>query len=125
MKNILLIFVFALALAACQGDGGEAGSSNDGESVKSLTAAGATFPLPFYNLVFKSYTRESGILLTYGGIGSGGGIRSLKDRVVDFGATDAFLSDEKIADMPGEIVLPVHILMIADGSGLQRAQRKT
>jgi phosphate transport system substrate-binding protein len=42
--------------------------------------------------------------LTYGGIGSGGGIRSLKDRIVDFGATDAFLSDSKAADMPAPII---------------------
>lgn len=75
----------------------------EGKTV-SITSAGATFPLPFYNLSFKNYTKESGILLTYGGIGSGGGIRSLKDRVVDFGATDAFLNEKKEAEMPAEIV---------------------
>ena len=60
--------------------------------------------MPFYNIAFKKYTKDNGILLTYGGIGSGGGIRSLKDKVVDFGATDAFLSAEKEADMPSPIV---------------------
>ena len=70
----------------------------------SLTAAGATFPLPFYNMVFKSYSDTTSVQVTYGGIGSGGGIRSLKDQVVDFGATDAFLTDEQKQDLPAEIV---------------------
>ncbi|MCP4551165.1 MAG: phosphate ABC transporter substrate-binding protein PstS [Bacteroidetes bacterium] len=94
MKKVLLLLIIAFTVTSCQ---------NGSEKV-SITAAGATFPLPFYTLVFKKYTAESGILLTYGGIGSGGGIRSLTDRVVDFGATDAFLSDEKAASLPAEIV---------------------
>jgi phosphate transport system substrate-binding protein len=60
--------------------------------------------MPYYNMVFKNYTEKTGILLTYGGIGSGGGIRSLTDKVVDFGATDAFLEDNKMAEMPAPIV---------------------
>ena len=55
-------------------------------------------------MVFKAYTAETGTLLTYGGIGSGGGIRSLTDKVVDFGATDAYLEDDKLAEMPAEVV---------------------
>lgn len=70
----------------------------------SITGAGATFPQPFYNKIFKTYTKESSLLVTYGGIGSGGGIRSLKDEIVDFGATDAFLSDAKLAKMPAEVL---------------------
>ena len=70
----------------------------------SVTAAGATFPMPFYNLAFKKYSEESGIQLTYGGIGSGGGIRSLTDKVVDFGATDAYLSDKDLSEMPAEVI---------------------
>ncbi len=104
MKNLMIILILALALSACQSNSKDKASGKEDDNVKSLTAAGATFPMPFYNLVFKNYTKENGILLTYGGIGSGGGIRSLKDRVVDFGATDAFLSDEKINEMPAEIV---------------------
>ena len=105
MKNIILILISVFVLAACNNSSNE--NNKEGkqdEKVSSLTAAGATFPLPFYNLSFKKYTKDSGILLTYGGIGSGGGIRSLKDKVVDFGATDAFLNEKKEADMPAEIV---------------------
>ena len=104
MKKLVLLLVVAFALASCANSSQEKSEKGKSSKSVSITAAGATFPLPFYNMVFKKYTGESGILLTYGGIGSGGGIRSLTDRVVDFGATDAFLSNEKVAEMPGEIV---------------------
>ena len=102
MRSFLTIFLALALLAGCKsGNKGTEGSS--GRKV-SLTAAGATFPLPYYNMVFKKYTEETGILVTYGGIGSGGGIRSLTDQVVDFGASDAFLEDDKMAEMPAEVV---------------------
>jgi len=101
MKKIFVLLISAALIAACTNTGQQ---GSEKEKKVSLTAAGATFPMPFYNQVFKNYTKETGILLTYGGIGSGGGIRSLKDKVVDFGATDAFLNDEKIAEMPYKVV---------------------
>ena len=101
MKAILTFVLAVALLASCQNP---TKKSADANAKVSLTAAGATFPLPFYNMVFKNYTKSTDILVTYGGIGSGGGIRSLKDKVVDFGATDAYLSDTKIAEMPSEVV---------------------
>lgn len=101
--KIILSLVLAVALfSACQNSSKKAGSAESASA--SLTAAGATFPLPFYNMIFKQYTDETKVQVTYGGIGSGGGVRSLGDRVVDFGATDGFLSDDKLAEMPGEVV---------------------
>ena len=69
-----------------------------------LSGAGATLPLPFYNQLIANYSDKTGTLVTYGGIGSGGGIRSLKDKVVDFGATDAFLTDAQSAELSAPIV---------------------
>lgn len=69
-----------------------------------ITAAGATFPMPFYNLAIENYSKESGNLVTYGGIGSGGGIKKLQEKAVDFGATDAFLNEKQEAEMPGEVI---------------------
>ena len=69
-----------------------------------LSGAGATFPEPFYNVVFKNFTQATGIDVTYGGVGSGGGIRSLQDKTVDFGATDVFLSEQELAEMGSAIV---------------------
>jgi phosphate transport system substrate-binding protein len=102
MKKVLFVSIAIIALSACTGNKNKSGKPDD---VKvDITAAGATFPQPFYNQVFSDYTAKTGNKLTYGGIGSGGGIRSLKDRVVDFGATDAFLTDEQAAELPAQIV---------------------
>ncbi len=104
MKQFLIILVAAFMITSCANNNQSSEKSGSSSKKVSLTAAGATFPMPYYNLVFKKYTKSQGTLVTYGGIGSGGGIRSLKDRVVDFGASDAFLSDKKIADLPAPIV---------------------
>ncbi len=104
MKKLSLIITITAAvilMTSCKSGDKPADS---GRKKITITAAGATFPMPYYNQVFKMYTNESGTLVTYGGIGSGGGIRSLADKVVDFGATDAFLTDEKIKEMPADIV---------------------
>ncbi len=99
MKKLLVVLMIGAMFSACQN-----GSKKSSTGAASLAAAGATFPLPFYNMVIKNYISKTGTLVTYGGIGSGGGIKSLKDKVVDFGATDAYLSDENMAAMPAEIV---------------------
>ena len=104
MRTSIIILAIALFLSSC---GNSASDSKSGKSESGrvdLSAAGATFPLPFYNVAIKNYTADTDQSISYGGVGSGGGIRSLTDQVVDFGATDAFLNDEKEAEMPGEIV---------------------
>ncbi|WP_423129578.1 phosphate ABC transporter substrate-binding protein PstS [Gaoshiqia sp. Z1-71] len=103
MRIILSLVLAVVIFSACRNSSKKA--DQDGSSGKvSITAAGATFPLPYYNLIFKNYTTETNIPVTYGGVGSGGGIRSLKDKVVDFGATDGYLEDSDLAEMPGEVV---------------------
>lgn len=102
MKSIISVIVLAVLFSSCQ-NSAKKNQSASGEKV-SLTAAGATFPQPYYNLLFKNYSETKGVPVTYGGIGSGGGIRSLTDKVVDFGATDAFLEDAKLAEMPAPVV---------------------
>lgn len=105
MKNLVLLVLSVFFLGACSNSSNKQSEEKSARSKKvTLTAAGATFPMPYYNMVFKAYTSETGTLLTYGGIGSGGGIRSLTDKVVDFGATDAYLNDEKLTAMPSEVV---------------------
>uniref|UniRef100_UPI003216DD71 phosphate ABC transporter substrate-binding protein PstS n=1 Tax=uncultured Draconibacterium sp. TaxID=1573823 RepID=UPI003216DD71 len=105
MKHLIVLILALFFLGACSNSSSKKGEEKSASSKKvTLTAAGATFPMPYYNMVFKAYSAETGTLLTYGGIGSGGGIRSLTDKVVDFGATDAYLNDEKLAAMPAEVV---------------------
>jgi len=57
-----------------------------------LSGAGATFPLPLYTKMFDVYNSSIGTRVNYQGIGSGGGIKALTDKTVDFGASDAFLT---------------------------------
>lgn len=96
MKRLLFVTFAALSLMAC--------NTSKKESSSKLSGAGATFPAPFYNIVFKKYGESTGDNVTYGGVGSGGGIRSLKDKTVDFGATDVFLSDKELSQMDAEVV---------------------
>lgn len=93
MKKLFFILTTTLAIVSCTSKSGE-----------KLSGAGATFPAPFYNITFKKYTETSGNNVTYGAIGSGGGIRSLKDKTVDFGATDVFLSDDEMKEMGAEVL---------------------
>jgi phosphate transport system substrate-binding protein len=102
MKNLILSLIVMFIAVSCGNSGRKTTAKNDNNI--NITAAGATFPMPFYNLAFKKYGEENGMTMTYGGIGSGGGIRSLNDKVVDFGATDAYLSDNELAGMPAEVI---------------------
>ncbi len=101
MKKLLVLFTIVVVLSSCNGGGKR---SAGGQGKITITAAGATFPMPFYNLAFRNYGEKNNMDLNYGGIGSGGGIRSLADKIVDFGATDAFLSDKDLGEFPAEVV---------------------
>lgn len=95
-KAYLLVLLAAIVLSSC--------GSSEKEGKSKLSGAGATFPAPFYNIVFKNYTKASGNDVTYGAIGSGGGIRSLTDRTVDFGASDVYLSDDELKEIGADVV---------------------
>lgn len=69
-----------------------------------LIAAGATFPYPLYSKMFSEYNSKTGVRVNYQSIGSGGGIRQLLSKTVDFGASDAFLSDEDLSKFPAAVV---------------------
>src|ERR1700732_3452188 len=63
----------------------------------SLTGAGATFPYPMYSKWFDEYHKlHPNIQINYQSIGSGGGIRQLLDKTVDFGASDGPMTDEQL-----------------------------
>src|SRR6202521_3683717 len=62
-----------------------------------LNAAGATFPYPIYSKWFDQYRQaHPNVQINYQSIGSGGGIRQLLDKTVDFGASDGPMSDEQL-----------------------------
>jgi phosphate transport system substrate-binding protein len=69
-----------------------------------LTGAGATFPNPIYTKWFDAYYKETGVRINYQSIGSGGGIRQFTEGTVDFGATDAPMTDEQVAKVKGNVL---------------------
>ena len=71
---------------------------------QSLTGAGATFPYPIYSKWFDVYHQKTGVTINYQSIGSGAGIQQVKAGTVDFGASDAALSDDKLRDMPRPVI---------------------
>lgn len=93
--------VAALAFVSCGGN-----ATNGSREAQELSGAGATFPLPFYNVVFEKFAEVNGDVVAYGGIGSGGGVRNLRDKIVDFAGSDAFLSDKEMAEMAPVVHIP-------------------
>jgi len=66
-----------------------------------LTGAGATFPAPIYDRWRADYATKTGVKINYQSIGSGGGIKQFTEQTVDFGASDAPMSDEELGKLKG------------------------
>lgn len=81
MKHIFLAVLAGFTLSAQAAD---------------ITGAGATFPYPIYAKWAEDYAKLSGNRLNYQSIGSSGGIKQIKAKTVDFGATDAPLGDDDL-----------------------------
>ena len=97
----LCAVVLLAASFACQPGGGSGGA---GGSVN-LHGAGATFPNPLYQKWLSEYEKVSPtVKVDYQPIGSGGGIKQLKEQTVDFGGSDAPMKDEDLKSAPGEIL---------------------
>jgi phosphate transport system substrate-binding protein len=114
IRHVVALAMLPL-LAAC-GDaskkadstaGAPATPANSTSSGADLTGAGATFPYPLYSKWFDAYATKTGVKINYQSIGSGGGIRQLSEQTVDFGATDAPMSDAELAKAKGGAVLHI------------------
>lgn len=94
--TLVLSAAFSIALAACDG-----GSSSEIR----LQGAGATFPNPLYQKWLSEYGKaHPNVKIDYQSIGSGGGIKQIQSRTVDFGASDSPMKDEDLKASPGEIL---------------------
>ena len=79
------VVVAALAAAASLGH------------AQDVTGAGATFPAPIYAKWADAYNKATGVRINYQSVGSGAGIKQIKSKTVDFGASDMPLTDEDLA----------------------------
>jgi phosphate transport system substrate-binding protein len=100
MKNLksLLQIIFSLAIYILFFN-----FNSNAQNIE-LLGAGATFPYPLYSKMFDVYYNEQKIKINYQSIGSGGGIRQLLNKTVDFGASDAFISDEELKKESAQIL---------------------
>jgi phosphate transport system substrate-binding protein len=90
------------AMIACTGG---ANSNGAGASAVKLQGAGATFPNPLYQKWISEYGKQHpNFKIDYQSIGSGGGIKQIKEQTIDFGASDSPMSDEDLKSAPGEIL---------------------
>ena len=88
-----------------------------------VTGAGASFPAPLYSKWAADYNKATGVKINYQSVGSGAGIRQIEAKTVDFGASDAPLTDDELArkglmqfpTVIGGVVPVVNIKGIAPG----------
>ena len=90
--------VAVLVLAGCGGGGDSSGGD--------LLGAGSTFVYPLVAKWIPDYASKHGVEITYGPIGSGGGIQQITNRTVDFGASDAPLTPDQLDQCNGCVQVP-------------------
>ncbi|MEP6568368.1 MAG: phosphate ABC transporter substrate-binding protein PstS [Acidobacteriota bacterium] len=104
-KSTTLISILILALAVIGSScSGQSGSGGPGGAI-TLQGAGATFPNPLYQKWVSEYGKANpNVRIDYQSIGSGGGIKQIQAQTVDFGASDAPMSDADLKAAPGELL---------------------
>jgi len=94
------IFAAAMTVVAAMG------AATGAQAAATINGAGATFPYPVYSKWAHVYNKETGVRFNYQAIGSGGGIKQIKAKTVDFGASDAPLKPEAL-DKAGLMQFPM------------------
>jgi phosphate transport system substrate-binding protein len=115
-KTIALAIATVLLIAACAGpaatpsaapSSGPTGSPPAAPGAIQINGAGATFPYPLYSRWFYEYAFvDSSVHFNYQSIGSGGGIKQITEKTVDFGASDAILNSDQFTAAPGIQMFP-------------------
>lgn len=96
-------------LAACNGgtgnnSGGQSKGSSANNNDQTLLGAGSTFVYPLFSKIFYIYNQQTGVKINYQSIGSGGGILQLKNQTVDFGDSDAPLTNDQTKSMGADVL---------------------
>ena len=95
--RLIFIALISTAFIGCGGVG-------TGNEIR-LQGGGATFPNPLYQKWLSEYGKlNPNVKIDYQSIGSGGGIKQIQARTVDFGASDAPMTDTELKTSPGELV---------------------
>jgi phosphate transport system substrate-binding protein len=96
-----------LVLIGCatsaSGGNGDSGGSGSNSMATSITGAGATFPQPVYEKIFQKAQQSNDIQVNYQPVGSSSGIEQFTQGTVDFGASDAPMTDSQVKDVDGNV----------------------
>lgn len=95
-------------------------------SAQEVTGAGASFPAPVYSKWASDYNKATGVKVNYQSIGSGGGIKQIDSKTVDFGASDMPLTDE-VLKSKGQIQFPTvmgGVVPVLNVKGIEPGQLK-
>ena len=96
---LTLVLGFALSgttvLTGCGGGNGTDSTASANSDDNTLIGAGSTFVYPLFSKMFSEYNKTTGLKVNYQSIGSGGGIRQITNKTVDFGGSDAPLNDDQ------------------------------
>lgn len=114
MKNLLLVLLFLLLCPTMS------------LAASTVNGAGASFPFPVYSAWAFQYQKDTGTKINYQSIGSGGGVRQIGNRTVDFGASDAPVTPEELNEK-GLLQFPAIIggvVPIINIQGIESAQLK-
>jgi len=105
LSTILLATAVVLTCLVQLGSSLTAAAPAPGPGSIMLNGAGASFPYPIYAKWFSDYNKlHSDIQINYQSIGSGGGIRQLLSGTVDFGASDAPMTDQQLGESKTKIL---------------------
>jgi len=120
LRTGLLVLTAVAGVSACGGGDDEGASpaqmaqgAEASGGATTLTGAGATFPYPIYSKWFSTYGDAHPVRVNYQSIGSGGGIQQLTQGTVDFGASDAPMNAEEMANAPNTLHFPTVIGAVA------------
>jgi phosphate transport system substrate-binding protein len=91
---------------ACAAVAAGCGGGSSAQGAGNLVGAGSTLVAPLVARWSRGYAKRHDVTVTYGGIGSGGGIAQATARTVDFGASDAPLQPDQRAAAPGLVQIP-------------------
>ena len=95
-------------------------------SAQEITGAGATFPAPIYSKWAAEYHKSTGVKVNYQSIGSGGGIKQIDSKTVDFGASDMPQTDE-VLKSKGQMQFPTvmgGVVPVINVKGIEPGQLK-
>jgi phosphate transport system substrate-binding protein len=110
LLSVTLVGLLSVTACSPKGDAGDAGGSAAKSDVK-LTGAGSSFAYPLYSRWAADYLAKTGAQVNYQSKGSGAGIRQLQEMTIDFGGTDAPMTEEEKSKAKGGEILHIPVAM--------------